>query len=382
MEQVKCTSCGAVQEVETDQNCDYCGNLIEIKEAEKLYENTISGEFGNFLIMADTALEAEDFTEAINYYNKILEKDIKYADAWLGKANGMIYTSKIGYIKMKEALTYWKNSIKFSENKDAMKLRVGHEINKVINSFFPTILNHYKEFSTTSNAYPELAERFITLEAGIKYACEICPEKIEFFETGNTLCELVITSPSNLATGAQGTAMAEGLIGAFSGNKYSRERAFKDAANSYQEAAERKKIINQFGSKIKSLKQFYIDGLIRLGVDVEHQIISNNSITNPKIDPSLIDANEFKKLKNIYYGILIVPLLIYLPGVFQAKDGAAIFAAFMGYVIVFLLLYTLWLNKRSKKRLGFSFQEVWKLRNEIGVKSKTNEVKKKNKPSF
>lgn len=381
MKQTKCTSCGATQEIENNQSCEYCGNLIEVEKAEKFYDDIISGEFGNFLIMADTALEAEDYVEAINYYNKILEKDIKYADAWLGKANGMIYTSKIGNIKMKEALTYWKNSIKFSKDKESMNLRVGHEINRVINSFFPNILNHYIEFSSTSNAYVELAERFMTLESGIKYACEICPEKVEFFETGNSLCELVITSPTNVATSNQGVAMAEGLIGAFSGNKYSRERAFKDAGNAYQEAAELKKTINQFGSQIKSLKQFYVDGLIRLGVIEESQEStpsSNNIAKNSKIDASLIDADEFKKLKNIFYGIVVIPFIIYIP---TLKNGEPqIF--FFGYLTVFLLLYFLWLNKRSKKRLGFPFGDLWKVRDQIGVKPNLGQSNKKDKPSF
>lgn len=381
MKQIKCTSCGATQEIENNQSCEYCGNLIEVEKAEKFYDDVISGEFGNYLIMADTALEAEDYVEAINYYNKILEKDIKYADAWLGKANGMIYTSKIGDIKMKEALTYWKNSIKFSEDKESMNLRVGHEINRVINSFFPNILNHYIEFSSTRNAYGELAERFMTLESGIKYACEICPEKVEFFETGNSLCELVITSPTNVATGNQGAALAEGLIGAFSGNKYSRERAFSDAGNAYQEAAELKKTINQFGSQIKSLKQFYVDGLIRLGVFEETQKLapnSNKDSINSKIDASLIDEGEFKKLKNIFYGILIVPFLIYIPTLI-AGDVSTFF---FGYLIVFGLLYFLWLNKRSKKRLGFPFNDLWKIRNQIGIKPKVEQSNEKKPPSF
>ncbi|MGY8923777.1 MAG: hypothetical protein ACKVJR_08610, partial [Flavobacteriales bacterium] len=315
MEQVKCKSCGASQEIDKDQDCGYCGTLMIFKESQEFYDEVTSGEFGNFLIMADTALEAEDYTEAINYYNKILEKDIKYADAWLGKANGMIYTSKIGDIRIKEALTYWKNSVKYSQNKDSMRLRVGAEINRVTNLFFPNILNHYIEFSGTNNAYGELAERFISLESGIRYACEICPENVEFFRTGKALCELVISSPETHASGAQGAAIAEGLIGAFSGNKYSRERAFKDAGNSYQAAANQKKIIKEFSSKISILKEWYLNGLIRLGVEVETQqaIKESGSTKKSNIDPTLIDAGEFSKLEKIYWVIIIICALIYIP---------------------------------------------------------------------
>ena len=377
MEQVKCKSCGASQEIDKDQDCGYCGTLMIFKESQEFYDEVTSGEFGNFLIMADTALEAEDYTEAINYYNKILEKDIKYADAWLGKANGMIYTSKIGDIRIKEALTYWKNSVKYSQNKDSMRLRVGTEINRVTNLFFPNILNHYIEFSGTNNAYGELAERFISLESGIRYACEICPENVEFFRTGKALCELVISSPETHASGAQGAAIAEGLIGAFSGNKYSRERAFKDAGNSYQAAANQKKIIKEFSSKISILKEWYLNGLIRLGVEVETQqaIKESGSTKKSNIDPTLIDAGEFSKLEKIYWVIIIICALIYIPVMFKGDVGAG----FVGFIVFFLIIYFGWFNRLSKKRLGYAWNDVWKIRKEI--KGQSNN-KSDNKPSF
>lgn len=377
MEQVKCKSCGASQEIDKDQDCGYCGTLMIFKESQEFYDEVTSGEFGNFLIMADTALEAEDYTEAINYYNKILEKDIKYADAWLGKANGMIYTSKIGDIRIKEALTYWKNSVKYSQNKDSMRLRVGAEINRVTNLFFPNILNHYIEFSGTNNAYGELAERFISLESGIRYACEICPENVEFFRTGKALCELVISSPETHASGAQGAAIAEGLIGAFSGNKYSRERAFKDAGNSYQAAANQKKIIKEFSSKISILKEWYLNGLIRLGVEVETQqaIKESGSTKKSNIDPTLIDAGEFSKLEKIYWVIIIICALIYIPVMFKGDVGAG----FVGFIVFFLIIYFGWFNRLSKKRLGYAWNDVWKIRKEI--KGQSNN-KSDNKPSF
>ena len=62
----KCKSCGATQEIKGDQNCVFCGMLMEFKSSQAFYDEVISGEFGNFLIMADTALEAENYDEAIN----------------------------------------------------------------------------------------------------------------------------------------------------------------------------------------------------------------------------------------------------------------------------------------------------------------------------
>ena len=185
METIKCKSCGAVQEVSNDaSSCNFCGSAIELQQSKDFYKEIVKSEFGNFLMMAETAEEATNYEEASKYYNKILEKDTTYSDAWLGKGNCLIYSSKIGDIKMKEALTYWKNAIKFAEHQDPMKLRVGKEINNVVNTFFPNLLNHYNEFSGLDDSYVDLAGRFLILEGAIDYATELCPNEPEFFQTG------------------------------------------------------------------------------------------------------------------------------------------------------------------------------------------------------
>ena len=56
--QVKCTSCGASQNISQAQNCDFCGNLIELESAKNNYQTFLNGESGNLMSMAETAIEA------------------------------------------------------------------------------------------------------------------------------------------------------------------------------------------------------------------------------------------------------------------------------------------------------------------------------------
>ena len=176
-----------------------------------------------------------------------------------------------------------------------------------------------------------------------------------------------------MASGAQGAAIASGLIGAFSGNKYDQRRA----SNAWQEASAQKKVIATFSTQISSLKQFYIDGLVRLGVEVEPAATQKNKGSNKTvIDPSTIDAEEFGKLKKIYWGVIIgtaiicSPTLVEEPGVF-----------FFQFLFIFLILYFAWINRRSKNRLGHPFGDVWKVRKEIGAKKIVKNTNKDN-PSF
>ncbi len=112
--QVKCTSCGAQQNISEAKNCDFCGNLIELESATNNYKTALSGESGNLMAMAETAIEATNWEEALQYFNRVLEKDITNSDAWLGKGIAIVYTSKIGDIKITEAIAYWKNALKSS----------------------------------------------------------------------------------------------------------------------------------------------------------------------------------------------------------------------------------------------------------------------------
>ena len=193
--QIKCTSCGATQELAANHQCGYCGSAIEQEKAQENYNTSTTGEVGNLMMMAETAVDATNWEEALQYYNKALEKDIANSDAWLGKGIAIVYTSKIGDIKTKEAIAYWKNAIKHAENADAIGKRVAKEINTVVNSFYPTIENHYIEFSGLDNSYQELVSRFATLESAQDYATQLDKEEISYPETGYELSKRVIELP-------------------------------------------------------------------------------------------------------------------------------------------------------------------------------------------
>lgn len=198
--QVKCTSCGASQNISEAQNCDFCGNLIEIESAKNNYMSFLNGESGNLMSMAETAIDATNWEEALQYFNRVLEKEINNSDAWLGKGIAIVYTSKIGDLKISEAIAYWKNAIKHAANENAMSSRVAKEIDQVVNSFYPTIENHYKEFSGLKNSYEELVNRFSILEKAQEYAIQLDNENITLFETGLNLCKRVIQIPKSITS--------------------------------------------------------------------------------------------------------------------------------------------------------------------------------------
>jgi tetratricopeptide (TPR) repeat protein len=292
--QIKCTSCGATQELAANHQCGYCGSAIEQEKAQENYKSSTTGEFGNLMIMAETAVDATNWEEALQYFNKALEKDITNSDAWLGKGIAMVYTSKIGDIKTKEAIAYWKNAIKHAQNPDAMGKRVAKEINTVVNTFYPAIEKHYIEFNNLDNAFQELVGRFSTLEIAQDYATQLDSDNIEYLETGYYLCKRVVSTPKKFAVSAGNSAIAEGIMGQFTSNQYSRKFAANDAGNKLKKANSRKNEIIRASKVIFEIEEKYIQKLQQKVTNKEY-MSSRNEFINSSDGKKEEIQNAFKE---------------------------------------------------------------------------------------
>jgi len=192
--QLKCNSCGAVQSLSETTKCSYCSNEIVIEKAKEFYQDSISSESGSFILIAETALEGGNYKEAIDYYNKSIEKIFNNSDAWLGKGIAILYSSTLGDIKTTEAISYWKNAIKFATDSNAMQKRVSIIINNAIQTFYPNIENHYAQYKDLNNTYFEFVEKFLLLENALSYAISIDDNNLDVLENGYELCHKVISA--------------------------------------------------------------------------------------------------------------------------------------------------------------------------------------------
>ena len=223
-----------------------------------------------------------------------MEKDITNSDAWLGKGIAIVYTSKIGDIKTTEAIAYWKNAIKHAANTEAMGKRVAKEINSVVNSFYPTMENHYINFHNLDNAYQELVGRFSILEKAQDFATQLDNNNIKYFETGYALCKRVIEIPKKYAVSDANSAMAGALIGGLQGDKYKQ----KDAISKSQKSRERKNEIENAAKIIHNIEAKYIEGIKK--IDPTKKISSNSGVADPK-DEALIElvTSKYKNISSI-----------------------------------------------------------------------------------
>lgn len=185
---------------QTETKCKYCDSLVTPQQAEAQFSEVKNSKFGGTLLIAETSREGASYEEAIAFYNKVIEQEPTFAEAWLNKGICMLQTSKIGDLKTTEAISSWKAAIKFAKNPDAMKRRVAKEIESTVSAFYSVLESHYKNFSTLENSYAEHVSRFLKLENALALALELSPTNPDVCTTGINLCEAVLSAATSAGT--------------------------------------------------------------------------------------------------------------------------------------------------------------------------------------
>jgi len=218
MSQGLCPSCGAAVNLtaeQTETKCQYCDTPVSIQQAEAQFSAIQGSKVAGTLLIAQTSQEGGSYEEALNYYNKCIEQDPTFAEAWLNKGICLIRNSKIGDLKTAEAISSWRASVKFAKHPEEIKKRISKEIVGCVEGFWPVLDSHFKQFSTVDNAYAEHVGRFLKLESALAYALELSPKNPDVCVAGINLCEQVLGSASQAGwSNAASAALSKNWSGA------------------------------------------------------------------------------------------------------------------------------------------------------------------------
>src|SRR5687767_8361820 len=107
----QCPSCGGALQVPDDRttvSCMYCGVSIVVREA--IHAAAVAS-VRNLLRLAQTALASSNYTEAYEYFTRVLELDSNNIHAWAGRAESAGRLSSQHFFRMPEMLNYYGNAI-------------------------------------------------------------------------------------------------------------------------------------------------------------------------------------------------------------------------------------------------------------------------------
>ncbi|MBM3859202.1 MAG: hypothetical protein FJ395_06080 [Verrucomicrobia bacterium] len=290
MSQGLCPSCGAVANLTGEQNqinCTYCGSVVTLQEAEAKLEEQKGFKFAGTLILAQTSQEGGSYAEALSFWNKLLEQEPTFVDAWIEKGVCMVSLSKIGDLKITEAVSSWKAAIKFAKNKDAVKKRVALEINNVVARFYPHLENHYIRFRNVENSLSEHYDRFCVLEGAQSLALELNPSSPTIAKNGIDLCDEFVKSIKSAASSDGMDALSSAL-----------DKDWKGALENATRSTAKQDTANEIEKGLLTIKLKYMRALEQINKTTGSSSASEIQKIQSKISAVESAAKKHKKAKN------------------------------------------------------------------------------------
>jgi DNA-directed RNA polymerase subunit RPC12/RpoP len=186
----RCSTCGGDLKVPRDRTtviCMYCGMNVLIKD-----DASPAATVSNWMGLADTAKEAQNFAEAEQYYTRVLEVDACSAEAWFGKAEAAGWQSTLANFRILEMLTCFQKAFESASGlESAFKTRAALSIATIVPAYMSLSYNHLVEFGEVDSVWPEHFERSAvcleTMEVAVKYAGDVT------LPDGTTLKQLIVT---------------------------------------------------------------------------------------------------------------------------------------------------------------------------------------------
>jgi hypothetical protein len=196
-----------------------------------------------------------------------------------------------------------------------MGKRVAKEIDRVVQGFYPVLENHYVQFRTMDNSYPELVGRFSQLEKAQEQAVGLDEGNIKLYMTGYELCNKVIEMPLKYSSMDKTAAVIDAVGGALDGNKYSGKYTKNKAINKHENARELEKLVMKTALEVVKLQEKYTIGIKKINPS-EH-ISSSSSGIKQRMDKITTKENSKKKWKKaaIYYFISLFVAVQIMKGI-------------------------------------------------------------------
>lgn len=135
---VKCPSCSANLQIPDDVefvSCEYCETSIKVRDVVRIETDY---DVPEWIKIADNAYKGENYEEAYEYYNMVLEKESFRANAWIGKglsAGRLSEENELRFDEMLQLVTYGL-SITDEKKKNEETAAAKKEILSILQDYF------------------------------------------------------------------------------------------------------------------------------------------------------------------------------------------------------------------------------------------------------
>lgn len=187
-EVLKCPQCGGDVELDDNQEygfCKYCGTKMQNTKFKKITgEVKVVGNptVENFIKLAKRDFDDENYEEALEKYNKVLDIEPDNWEAVYKRGVCITKTTTLGAFRMDDIVKGSKNAINIikeddnlSKSLNQIKMDMAYDIIMTGYSMYRFAMNHYNEFWELEDSASEMWNR----EAAVLKSAEYVAEMIE-----------------------------------------------------------------------------------------------------------------------------------------------------------------------------------------------------------
>ena len=150
-----CPNCAAALQIPDDRatvSCMFCGGTIIVQEA---LQTAAAGNVANWLKLASTASKAGNYSEAFDYYTRILEVNSGHCEAWFGKGESAGRLSTPQSYRMPEMLTGFQTAIEHApaEKQPDLRARAVASTKTITRWCYQSSLNNLTHYITDDEAW-------------------------------------------------------------------------------------------------------------------------------------------------------------------------------------------------------------------------------------
>lgn len=148
-----CSACERDIQVPSDipnPACPYCGTMVGQDAAAP------AASVATLMGMAKTAEIAGNYTEAVAYYNRVLEADPRNSEAWIGKGKAAGWQTTLLNFRVSEMLVAFNHALANADPsiKDATVKTVTYDANHLIVTVYKMARDHMLEYVSLQNSWP------------------------------------------------------------------------------------------------------------------------------------------------------------------------------------------------------------------------------------
>lgn len=185
-----CPKCGGNLQVPEDRDvvaCMYCRTDVIVRQAIRL----IQGNTDNLLELAEAARASGNNSEAISYYNRVLENDPKNSRAWLGKGISAGWSSTLANFRFQEMQVAFDTAIMNAEEsaRPTLLKEIASEINQIADACIQQSRQHLIQFISLIESWNDFIFQCRQIVATLEVAHKYDPSNKQIIESIIQLCK-------------------------------------------------------------------------------------------------------------------------------------------------------------------------------------------------